>query len=70
MTDGLWSPRGRTARWIVLIAMAVNLSASLMMATFLAPGTAAGGALEDRLAYVAANARLDSAGWYTWELAT
>lgn len=70
MSDGLWAPRGKTARWIVLIAMAINLSASLMMATFLAPGTAAGGAIEDRLAYVAANHLLVTAGWYTWEFAT
>lgn len=68
--DGLWTPRGKSARWIVLVAMSVNLAASLMMATVLRQGTAAGGAIPDRLAYVAANAGMVSAGWYTWELAT
>lgn len=68
--DGLWSPRGKTARWIVLAAMSVNLAASLMMAAVLRQGTAAGGTLPDRLAYVASHATIVSAGWYTWELAT
>ena len=68
--DGLWQPRGTTARWIVLIAMAINLAASVMMATVLREGTAAGGDVAQRIAYVAEHTMTVRAGWYSWELAT
>lgn len=70
MTDGLWKPRGTTARNIVLAAMAVNLVATVMMATVMRRATAAGGEGAERMAYIAAHARAVSLGWYEWELAT
>lgn len=69
MSDGLWAPRGRVARSLVLGGLGVNLAASLAMALILSDATAAGGGPEHRIAFIASHRTVVSAGWYLWILA-
>ncbi len=52
--------------YIAFTAAAVNLAASAAMLFWLAPATAAGGALETRLAYIASHTLRVQIGWSIW----
>lgn len=64
--DGLWAPRGPFARALVMVAMLVNLAASLGMAFVLRDATAAGGDTAHRMAYIGAHPTLVAVVWYLW----
>ncbi|MDP6933777.1 MAG: hypothetical protein QGG40_12715 [Myxococcota bacterium] len=66
----LWAPRGQIARWLVLVAMALNLVASLAMALVLRNATSAGGEVADRMAFIHEHTLWVSGAWYSWVLAS
>ena len=68
--DGLWQPRGTVARWIVLVAMTVNLVASLALALVLRDATAAGGGVAERTAFLVAHPIAVPVAWYSWIVAS
>jgi hypothetical protein len=55
---------------VVALAASANLVASLALAALCAKGTAAGGTLEERVAFVAAHPLRFGLGWGTWIAAT
>lgn len=59
-------PRSSLARAMLVLAAALNLIPLAYTGLFLAPGTAAGGAYDARLHFIATHATLWSVGWLMW----
>ena len=60
----------RQAGQLILATCALNLFASVLLAILIRPGTLAGGALPERMAYISSHHIVWTLGWSSWIFAT